>query len=198
MTDETNRYLLTEGVTSIVLTEHPGPRGWHGIGHVALFDWDSHVSPADVREFYKDGDLWGPTFVFESSDGSYHGWNLQVRSFADTSRMLQEYRDDTKHRGVGDRRGWWRLRVGEKRRITNDVYKPAPEYVARFAPVPNTDTPARVSNPHLELARVCGVPDDVVSEVRDLYRPVGDQMEVVAYVTMTDIEKHIRRRSEVA
>jgi len=180
-----DEYLVTEGVHSTVWGKDNGRM--HGLGHVALFDWDDHVSVADVREF--DG-LNGPTLLFESSPGQLHGWNLTVRRFPGAAATLERFNDDHKHQRVGLDRGWWRLRVGKKRRVHDDVYKEDPEYIDLFG----GDSGRRVSDAHLELARVCGVPESVVSDVRDRHEPVGDGTKVVAYATMTDMEKTIRGR----
>ena len=182
-----DEYLVTEGVHSTVWTKSNGQM--EGLGHVALFDWDNHVSVDDVREF---DDLSGPTLVFESSPGQLHGWNLTVRRFPGAATTLERFDDDHKHQQVGLDRGWWRLRVGDKRRVHDDVYKEAPEFRFMF----DRDSGRLVSDPHLELARVCGVPESFVSDIRDSHEPVGDGTKVVAYATMTDMEKAIRGRFE--
>lgn len=186
----TEKYLLTEGVTSTVLVDEVGNRT-RGIGHVTLLDWDGHVTPVEAVDMARDGSLVGPTFVFESSPGSYHGWNVVVRRFSETCDALDRANDDTGHTEVGVGRGWWRLRVGSKRHADDREYKPAPRFVRTV--MAGGSESFRVSDPHLELARVCGVPASHVESVRRNHRPVGDSMEVVGYVTMTDIEKHVRR-----
>jgi len=180
-----DEYLVTEGVHSTVWTRTDGRL--NGLGHVALFDWDDHVTEDDVLAF--DG-LDGPTFIWESSQGKLHGWNVVVRRFPAAAQMLERYDDDTNHNRVGKDRGWWRLRVGEKRPVEDDVYKSSPEYLGLH----DTHVGGVVSDPHLELARVCGVPETAVESVRERYEPIGDGTKVVAYATMTDIEKKVRGR----
>ena len=182
-----DEYLVTEGVHSTVWSKNNGQM--EGLGHVALFDWDDHLSVSEVREF---GAIEGPTLVFESSPGNLHGWNLTVRRFPKTAMILEHYCDDHKHQQVGLDRGWWRLRVGEKRRVHDDVYKRSPDWVDLF----DGDTGEYVSDAHLELARVCGVPDSVIDGVRSRHEAVGDGTKVVAYATMTDMEKTIRGRMQ--
>jgi hypothetical protein len=182
-----DEYLVTEGVHSTVWKRENGRLD--GLGHVALFDWDGHVSADDVAGF--DG-LDGPTFLWESSPGKLHGWNVVVRRFPSAAETLETFRDDTKHRRVGVDRGWWRLRVGEKRPVEDDVYKQSPEFLGLY----DDEVGGFVSDPHLELARVCGVPESIVAEVRDTYEPVGDGTKIVSYATMTDMEKCVRRRME--
>jgi hypothetical protein len=184
-----DEYLATEGVYSTVWDRTNGRVG--GLGHVALFDWDGHADLGSLETFYDDG-LSGPTFVFESSEGKLHGWNVRVRRFPATAKALADYRDDTKHKRVGEQRGWWRLRVGEKRAIGDQVYKKAPEYVGYY----DDNSGGRVSDPHLELARVCGVRESVVKAIRERYDAVGDGTKIVSYATMTDVEKLVRRRME--
>jgi len=182
-----DNYLVTEGVHSTVWTKSEGQM--EGLGHVALFDWDDHLSVSEVEGFQT---LEGPTLVFESSPGKLHGWNLTVRRFPAAAMALEHHCDDHKHQQVGLNRGWWRLRVGVKRTVHDDIYKEAPEFVTLV----DDDTGRLVSDSHLELARVCGVPKSVVERVRDRHEPIGDGTKAVVYVTMTDIEKAVWRRFE--
>jgi len=189
-----DKYLVTEGVHSTVWKKDDGRMS--GLGHVALFDWDDHVSRAQAQLMHGDnGDgIDGPTFLWESSPGNLHGWNVKVRRFPATAEVLNDHCDDTKHRRVGVDRGWWRLRVAEKRPVEDDAYKESPVFLGLCDET--FDEGGRVSDPHLELARVCGAPDEAIRSIRHHYEPVGDGIKVVAYATMTDLEKCVRRRME--
>jgi hypothetical protein len=184
--------LVTEGVQSTVAEHAPeGSDRVRGLGHIALLDWDGHVEPVDAADLLERHQVRGPTAVWESSEGCYHGWNLGVRRFPRTADLLADLNDDTGHRDVGLDRGWWRLRMGPKKRANNDVYKSAPEYLDTLEGYGGT---VRVSGPHLDLAVWAGMPEERADAIAERHHVVGDTTKVVNYVTMTDREKAIRRK----
>lgn len=198
MSDESDRVLITKGLTSMAYAMTPemepdGPKDRYGIGHVAPFDWDDHVAIGEIPDLLDDAGLGGPTVVFESSEGNLHGWNLTLREFPETAAVLEAGRDDTKHRLVGEDRGWWRLRVGPKLTADDDVYKSAPDRVTTYNRPLDTRFQA-VSSPHLEWLRSLHGPLGVDGH----YPTYGSHVEMVAYATFTDRGKELQRVSEVA
>lgn len=194
--------LITKGVTSTVYdstaddSDPPGDR----VGHVALFDWDDKSYPWIQDQLEANG-IGGPTVVFESSDASYHGWNLLVRSFPETATALDEGGDDGKHRSVGTNRGYWRLRVGPKvmpyETADGRAYKPATAYAGTVVVDAEPDRP--ISGPHYDLAKcIHGGYLLAGRERRQVFGSrgiVGDTAETEMYTTFTDEGKKIQRRA---
>lgn len=132
--------LTTKGIRSTVY--------YHGedIGHVLLCDFDG----ADLAEIEdRIEDMPGYNLVFESSPGSYHYWNLTIRSLDETLGKMVELKDDQGHIGPGYRRGYWVLRVSPKTRYKSRQYKKPPELVS--AGVNRTDKPQSIH--HWEFAK---------------------------------------------
>ena len=187
MTFEPNP-LITKGIISVVYSyDHEGnPKGRYGrygIGHVSLLDWDDHVSIGDARQIAENSI--GPTFIFESSPGNLHGWNLAIRRFHRTKEYLISANDDTKHTDIGVERGWWRLRAGPKLTSEDNTYKDSPKPID----VIYGDL-AKVSSPHLRIAEALYGERTKCSE---MYGLEGNCTEAVMYTTFTDREKLIQR-----
>lgn len=212
MTDSTDPVseglLTTKGVTSTVYSydaagKPAGRHGRYGAGHVALFDHDTHATPAETVELFDREGIEGPTIILESSPSSYHAVNLAVRKHPETVDLLAAGEDDTKHRDIGERRGFWRLRAGPKLHRNRDEYKPAPTVVDGFCVVTPGPSPP-VSEPHAmiyrALARADGLAAETMAVILDYLDAaelprgeyVGDTTELVTYATMTDREKDIQ------
>ena len=114
--------VITEGITSQVVEDGDVS------GHVLLLDYDDGISYADLVQDV--GGLEGFTAVFESSPGSFHVWNLSIRSLEDTALLKLRLRDDDLHAGTGYRAGRYVIRLGPKRVVMEDgseeQYKEAP------------------------------------------------------------------------
>lgn len=187
MTKLKDHQLVTRGVKSPVMDGPDWARD--GIGHMALFDWDDHISAEDVPGLLDRADIEGPTIVWESSEGNLHGWNLAVRPFSKTAVVLKDGKDDGKHRTVGESRGWWRLRAGPKISPQGHrEYKPAPEPLA-FYDRP-TDWP--VAAAHWQLAHL--LTDGFIPEPDPTYELRGSSVLTAMYVTFTDLGKLVQKR----
>lgn len=181
-TKSVNSGVLDEGGDTTSADVHEG-RG-EPIGHVCLMDWDD----AEQRQATKwAGNMPGITAVFESSPGSYHGWNLSVDDLKTTACRILLNEDDRAHVEAGIKRGYWRLRYTPKQWDYKDgVYKDAPEFVT--VTLNETDTPQ--SRPHYKLLR--GVVDDPLPPIGKLpydFDFVGESYTVEEYKTMTDEAK---------
>lgn len=145
------------------------------IGHVILCDYDAMGS-----NFESDIDkLDGMTLVLESSENSYHLWNLKIRSLPVTALRMLELHGDASHIPPGFRRGFWRLRAGEKRRQSQGIYKDRPELKAVYWN--ETDEPH--SKPHFRVARALF--DDLPAS-NPVQEWVGESLSVSEYLTLTD------------
>lgn len=186
--------LITKGVTSVVYEYNDAGRpagkyGRYGVGHIALFDHDSHMSdPVETEAYFREHGIDGTSVVFKSSKGNYHTWNLKIRSFHETGKVLARGNDDTKHRQVGEDRGYWRLRAGPKLKESNDVYKPMPEAVYSF----NVGAGHVCSGPHAEMIRKAHGEEWLNFEA-NRYR--GNMTETIMYTTFTDAGKKIQSQS---
>lgn len=92
-------------------------------GHVLLLDYDN-TTPEQLNDELDQLD--GVSLVAESSPGSYHVWNLSVRTFEETALKMLGTKCDMGHCRPGYRRGYWRLRIGAKVRKVDDIYKKRP------------------------------------------------------------------------
>jgi hypothetical protein len=199
--------LVTRGVTSTVFAwdddgEPAGRRGREGVGHVALFDLDDHLAPPDVEPHFREAGIAGPTLLLESSAGSWHAWNLCVRSHPDTDAVLNAGDDDRRHRRIGTDRGYWRLRAGPKFRRNSDRYKDPPVFRGGFVVADPEDPPQYpLSRPHTDLARklwpeAMDAEMNTIGEYQSVAHPhgdlwVGDAVRIASYATFTDREKAI-------
>lgn len=147
------------------------------IGHVMLVDYDV----MQVEQLNSDlAELEGVTIVAESSEDSYHAWNLTVRSKEDTALRLLETRTDMGHVGPGYRRGYWRLRIGPKVRISDEIYKPRPSLRA----VVVNEPVGRQSLAHWSLAK--GLWPDRMPDERPDAEWIGSAFTSSEYATFTD------------
>jgi hypothetical protein len=181
--------LLTSGVRSPVFAGNEDGET-EEVGHVALLDWDDHVGPERARELLDEHDVTGPTVFWRSSEGSWHGWNLEVRRFADTASLMDDLEDDGKHRSIGETRGWWRLRTGPKVYESGMTYKPAPKQVGYD--LRSADGP--ISWPHLKLVAYLSDRPEYVDRMDDEYDLAGHSLLASQYVTFTDPEKQLHRQ----
>jgi hypothetical protein len=186
--------VLAVGVSSAVLREagEDGEGDLEAVGHVLLLDYDDGATYADVRA--EAGRFDGVTAVLESSEGSFHVWNLSVRDL-DTA-LLDALRTgtDALHVQQSAKRGRFILRCGPKFRLDPDdgslgeTYKGAPEVVDAWA----TPTAAPTSRPHLDLLRALaeeqGVDLDLDLDALD-GDLVGSKVFRSEYLTMDDATK---------
>jgi hypothetical protein len=210
--DAEDTVLVTRGVTSTVFGfndagEGAGRYGREGVGHVALFDLDDHLTPPDVEPTFREAGITGPTLLLESSAGSWHAWNLCVRPHPDTAAVLEAGGDDSSHKRIGTDRGFWRLRAGPKLRRNSDRYKKSPIFRGAFVVADSPDPPQYpLSYPHYELARKLWpgpmeAAAEQVAQYADVADPhgevwVGDMLRTPMYATFTDAEKAIQRMSQ--
>lgn len=175
--------LSTRSVNSPVLesTDHNTADVEEGrvdpMGHVMLIDYD-----VVERETLNDdlAGIEGITVVAESSENSYHAWNLTVRSKDDTALRLLETETDVSHVGPGYRRGYWRLRIGPKVRTNEEIYKERPELRA----VVVNEPVGRQSLAHWSLAK--GLWPDRMPDERPDAEWVGSAFTSSEYATFTD------------
>lgn len=105
-------------------------------GHILLIDWDDWT-PGEREQKYIE-DLPGITFLTESSEGSYHCWNLTIRGLDETALELLKVKSDPMRTVVGYR--WrpprWVTRLSPKKwKSDGTVYKDAPRLVSmRYNP----------------------------------------------------------------
>lgn len=175
------RPLVTRGVTSQVFGD------MEVIGHVALTDWDQPPGESIPEAVRATG---APSALFLSSAGSYHLWDLGVRSVLKTDEVLHELGDDSTHREIGREREWWRIRVDPKVAGCGEVYTDKPDLIEVFLP-DEYDGP--VSFPHIQFLRATTGADFVGIEERA--ELVGETLKVLHYVTFTDDGKAVRRRA---
>lgn len=184
--------VTTKSVTSIVLAEggdttradvHNGDGDPYG--HVCLFDWDDINQRTATK---RAGNMPGISVVLESSEGSYHCWNLSVSDLKTTACRLVLQEDDQAHIRAGIKRAYWRIRFTPKVwNYSDEVYKPAPELVT----ITYNRTEKEQSEPHWNLAKALfDVPELPVE-----FDWVGDSLTEEEYETMTDKEKE-RFRTE--
>lgn len=162
------------------------------IGHTLLLDLDD-VEQSAVKSAAESTD--GVTAVFESSPGSYHLWDLEVRAWEDAIlEGLSWYIADAEHIQQSYRRGRYVIRAVGKMRDSGETYKDAPTLKAIYC---DTDTNADISAPHLawirQTAAEHGV-DDPTTELSD-DQLVGDPttLRMEQYMTIDDETKEAIR-----
>lgn len=175
--DFSDHLLTTNGILSTV-TDSDGD----DLGHVLFADYDSQ-DPHTVKEDAEG--LPGVTLVFESSPGSYHLWNLTVRTTQQVALKQLELRQDPAYAAPGYRRGYWRLRVGAKLRPSNDVAKEAPELVG----ITLNETDRQQSRPHWQFAQAKHDIPDLPIDVE----LVGDSVDEQEYGTLSEWGKELAR-----
>jgi hypothetical protein len=163
------------------------------LGHVLMLDYD------DVRDILAIiGDLEpmdGVSVVLESSSGSYHGYNLSVRPFADAIVDGARSESDLRHVRASARRGYYVLRITDKLRGDGEVYKDAPTPV--WVGVSDSDRPQ--SEGHLRMledaAREDDRPDlaDDLADAQERLQTIGDGTLVDHYLTVDDYLKSAAR-----
>jgi len=149
--------LLTQtGITSEVYEDGD----FHG--HILLCDYDDGIGTTYEQMLTEIYQLEGPTVLLESSPGSYHVWNLCVRSINGLVHKKAELHDDPKHLCIGYRRGRWVLRLSAKYKPSGELYKPMPQIKDVWLnDIPQgvqwygetIDKPEGISLPHLQLLR---------------------------------------------
>jgi hypothetical protein len=164
------------------------------LGHVLMLDYD------DVREVAPRisllDSLDGVSVLLESSDGSYHGYNLSVRSIEEQVYRAAQTESEAGHVRSSARRDHFVLRWTAKLREPDMTeYKPAPSVV--WCSVSESDVPQ--SEPHLralaQRAEEDGRPE-VAADLRGYDgETVGSNLSVEHYQTLTD---EIKGRGEVA
>lgn len=123
------------------------------IGHVLLVDYDDK-SLSWIESHVED--MPGYSLILRSSDGSYHYWNLSVRSPQETLWEQVRLFDDIGHLGRGVRQDFWVLRTAPKVRPNQRQYKPAPKLETAF--MNRTEKPQSIH--HWEFAKgVFEIPD---------------------------------------
>ena len=178
--------VFTQGVQSTVLDQN-GSR----VGHALLLDADD-ADPLDVLALPPH--LPGVTAVFESSEGSYHLWNLSVRDLSETVlKMMDLSVCDDAHAGSSYRRGYSVLRFVAKVRDDGETYKERPSLEGIWV---NEGEGLPQSRPHAEalvsLADEQGSESDA-ERLRDALdsetlRWVGDRERLLTdqYATVSD------------
>jgi hypothetical protein len=191
--------VYTAGAQSTVMDES-GSR----VGHALLLDADD-ADPLDVFALAEHLD--GVTAIFESSEGSFHLWNMSVRDLQPTIlRMLDLRVCDDAHAGASFRRGYAVLRFVAKVHENGENYKQRPQL--RDVWVNEDDTDLAQSRPHAEA--VLSLADEQNDEqnqqkaaerLRDALdsealRWVGDAQQLLTdqYATVSDDAKADIRR----
>lgn len=170
--------LTTNGIKSHVYDDDGDQ-----LGHVLFGDYDGGFSLSQLEEEV-DG-LPGVTLVFESSSESYHVWNLTVRTKEQTGLKMLEIHCDPSYKSPGFRRGYWRLRVGAKKRPNTNVYKEAPELISVV--INTTDRPQ--SRSHWEFATA----KHDIPEMPVPIQWVGEGIDTEAYDTLTEWGKSVHQ-----
>lgn len=179
--------LTTKSVTSCVFREgdqvtradvHEGEEQPHG--HIFLSDWDE-TTQRKARKWAAELD--GITALFESSEGSYHAWNLCVAPLPEQTCRLVVHRDDESHVRAGIKRGYWRLRHEPKQwNYEDEQYKDAPE----FDCIMWNTTAIPQSRPHFDLLQsMVEIPDELSDHLLK-FEWVGDSTSQEEYETLTD------------
>jgi hypothetical protein len=156
-------------------------------GHVVMLDYDGCE---DVLAPIGDLDrMSGVSVLLESSPGSFHGFNLTVRPFADAIVVGARSNSDLEHVRQSARRGYYVLRWTRKiLDKTGETYKEAPR--VRWASVSETDR--EQSGPHIEALERAAREDgmETIAErlaiARDELPTVGERILVDHYKTADD------------
>jgi len=173
--------VTTTGINSSVLD------GDECVGHILLADYDEQGSFNKLRQ--ETATLPGINALFRSSPGSFHVWNLSVRSKDETALLKLELHDDDKHNSIGYRKNRWTLRVAQKS-IGEDQYKEPPELIDVWSN-PTDDYPQ--SRPHWAMLQAIAERQDYgeIEKHADLvaWDWAGDRHEVESYLSITDSMK---------
>lgn len=185
--------VVTTGITSAVR------EGDETVGHVLLLDYDEGLGFREVLDDVEELD--GFTAVLESSPGSFHVWNLTVRSLEETALLKLSLQDDDLHAGTGYRAGRWVARIGPKMIVGADgeqrLYKEAPKLRGCWF----NETDAEQSQPHLTL--LSNTYEEAEARAYPLMSDgeawtVGDGLGASRYMTGTDAAKKAWREARVA
>lgn len=158
--------LTTKSVNSTVPVNE-GDKGdddrfGNGDAHICLLDYDdSHLKAVKGRV----SDAPGINVVLQSSEDSYHVWNLSVDDLKTTACRQVLLRDDYPHIRNGIQGGYWRLRIGPKMfaNMDKEEYKPRPQLETIWV----NGADYAQSEPHIRLAE--GLFDVDLSPVIDRY-----------------------------
>ena len=184
--DMTEHIVTTKSVNSYLYdgTQGDDPDPSDAYGHITLLDWDE-ITEQTAHERVDDKD--GLTIIAESSENSYHAWNLTVQPRLETMESMVALRDDTAHVRSGLKRRYWRLRYGPKEwgEAGDKIYKEKPELVGIVA----NATDREQSRPHYRLARALWDIPEMPDEMRRSYNWTGDALDVEQYATLTDTGK---------
>ena len=162
------------------------------VGHVLMIEWDDID---DVMRPIRTADrIPGVSVLLRSSPGSYHLYNLSVRSVE--TQLLDAVRKngDVWQARWAVRRGYFVLRILPKvRSESGEVYKPAPEPIRVF----DSESECPQSRPHrdmlADLARDHGAEEveEALSEALDSHEWIGDGLRADHYQTVTDDAKEV-------
>lgn len=181
--------LETSGLTSYV-------RDGDGetVGHTLMLDFDDvddvmiPLSSAQRQP--------GISVILRSSPTSYHHHNLTVRSFPEQIKESAAETGDLGHTRWAARRGYFVLRILEKRRIeSGETYKEAPELIA----VIDTESELPQSRRHLRMFQSIAEEDDrgdlrdKLDRAAESHELIGEGLSVDHYKTITDSAKEMIR-----
>ena len=181
--DVVKEILTTKGVNSKVMDYSEGVQKYKTIGHIGLFDFDG-VKKSLVLEETKD--LPGISILFESSEGSFHIYNLCVRDVKEIAILGLKLHCDCKHISHGYKVGKWVLRIAPKWN-GDKPYKPAPKYCLSW--FNETELPQSKAHWNVIRAIVPQLRNKVISAGRCVWGGVAAQTE--EYMTVTDQMKGV-------
>lgn len=178
--------LTAQGITSRVFDSDANV-----VGHVNLMDFDGPITTDQWRDEIEG--LNGITAVFESSEESYHVWNLSVSSKSSTVFTMLETHCDSKHIHIGWRRDptYWVLRVGPKSHQNNqnpdgdedkDVYKSGPKLERLF--ISRDEHLPPQSRPHFDFLMAYEGMDEPIW--MDKIPWAGENIQMDHYLTVVD------------
>jgi len=179
--------LRTSGLLSTVLdreSEEP-------LGHILMLDYDD-CSDVTGRISMLDSEP-GVSVLLESSSGSYHGYNLSVRSIEEQIYRAAQTESEPGHVRSSARRDHFVLRWIDKfRECDGETYKPAPSVI--WCSITESEEPQ--SAPHLR-ALAQRAEEDGEEEIAEALRDysgetVGSSISLDHYQTLTDEIKEAR------
>lgn len=158
-------------------------------GHVMLLDYDNTPAQSVAEDL---AGLEGVSIIAESSPGNLHVWNLTIRSLPDTALKMIETHCDPGHIRPGKKRGYWRLRIGPKKRNREgDLEEVAPRPNLRAIVGNYTEKPQ--SEAHYRVAKGLW-PDRMPDSRTGTFEWVGKAFTVSEYATMTeDLKQEFRQ-----
>jgi len=181
--------LRTSGLSSRVYSFECGEEIDHG--HILMIEWD------DIDDVFRPvSDLQrlpGVSILLQSSDQSWHGYNLGIRSFEEQITDAARKSGDLHHIRSSARRGYFVLRILEKiREESGEVYKPAPQIVDVFAS--GSDLPQSRAHMQLFVSIAKDQGADCAEELEEIlsgsseetYTWIGSDIDVDHYQTGTD------------